>query len=86
MPKTEESTEGTKPPWLKNAGLGFELFGAVAGFSLLGLWIDWHYGTSPKALMICAAIGLIGGLYNFIRTALKLLKPPDRTDRNAEDG
>jgi F0F1-type ATP synthase assembly protein I len=51
------------------AGMGFELAGAVAGFSFLGLWLDRHYGTEPRALLICAAIGVVGGLYNFIRAA-----------------
>lgn len=51
------------------AGMGFELAGAVLGFTFLGLWLDRHYGTEPKALLICAAIGVVGGLYNFVRTA-----------------
>lgn len=51
------------------AGMGFELAGAVAGFTFLGMWIDRHYGTEPRGLLICAAIGVVGGLYNFVRTA-----------------
>ncbi len=51
------------------AGMGFELAGAVAGFTFLGLWIDRRYGTEPRALLICAAIGVVGGLYNFVRAA-----------------
>ncbi len=51
------------------AGMGFELAGAVTGFSFLGLWIDRHWGTEPWGLLICAAIGVVGGLYNFVRAA-----------------
>lgn len=51
------------------AGMGFELAGAVVGFTFLGLWIDRRYGTEPRALLICAAIGIVGGLYNFVRAA-----------------
>lgn len=50
-------------------GMGFELAGAVVGFTFLGLWLDRHYGSEPKALLICGAIGVVGGLYNFVRAA-----------------
>ena len=62
--------------WLRLGGLGIELAGAVAGFSLLGFWIDRHYETSPWGLLICAICGLIGGFLNFIRSSLKALTPP----------
>jgi F0F1-type ATP synthase assembly protein I len=52
-------------------GMGFELLAAVAGFTFLGYWIDRHYETSPWGLVICALLGIIGGLYNFIRTATR---------------
>lgn len=51
------------------AGMGFELAGAVAGFSFLGIWIDRHYDSEPWGLLVCAAIGVVGGLYNFVRAA-----------------
>ena len=63
--------------WLRLGGLGVELAGAVAGFTLLGYWIDRHYDTSPWGLLICAICGLIGGFRNFIRSSLKALAPPD---------
>ena len=66
----------TKPSWLRHTTIGMELFVAVLGFALLGLWIDRHYGTGPRGLLICSILGLIGGLYNFIRTSLRILNPP----------
>lgn len=51
------------------AGMGFELAAAVAGFTFLGIWIDRRYETEPWGLLICAAIGVVGGLYNFVRAA-----------------
>jgi F0F1-type ATP synthase assembly protein I len=52
-------------------GLGFELLAAVAGFSFVGYWIDRHYETEPWGLVICALLGIVGGLYNFIRAATR---------------
>lgn len=76
--------------------MGAELAGALLGFILVGFWIDRHYGTYPWAILICAILGLIGGLYNFFRSSLRSLKAEDRSgsesagddreDRPPEDG
>ena len=70
--------EAPKPPSNQNmrlAGLGMELAGAVVGGSLLGYWLDARSGTSPRWLIIGAAIGVVGGLYNLIRQALRAMNP-----------
>jgi len=51
-------------------GIGFELVGAVAGFTLVGYWADRHYRTYPWGVLIGVALGLIGGMYNLIRESL----------------
>ena len=43
---------------LRLAGVGLEFAAAVAGLSLLGYWIDRHFGTGPWGLLIGAGIGL----------------------------
>ena len=53
------------------AGLGIELAAAVIGLTLLGLWIDRRLGTAPWGVVLCASIGFVGGMYNFIRSAQK---------------
>ena len=50
--------------------LGFELVAAVAGFTLVGYWVDRHYGTAPWGLLIGLGLGLVGGTYNLIRSSL----------------
>lgn len=52
------------------SGIGFELVAAVGGFILVGYWWDRHFETSPWGLIIGAALGLIGGMYNLIRQSL----------------
>lgn len=65
---------GRQRPDLSLAGLGFELLAAVVGFTLLGVWIDRRWETGPWGLVICAAIGIVGGLYNFVRLAIRASK------------
>jgi F0F1-type ATP synthase assembly protein I len=51
-------------------GIGLELVGAVAGFTLIGYWIDRHYQSYPWGVVVGLALGLIGGMYNLIRQSL----------------
>ncbi len=53
-------------PW----SAGFELTGAVAGFTLVGSWFDHHYHSYPWGILIGLALGLVGGTYNLIRSSI----------------
>jgi F0F1-type ATP synthase assembly protein I len=53
-------------------GIGFELVCAVAGFVLVGVWIDRHYNSGPWGTLICLVLGLIGGFYNLFRESSRL--------------
>jgi len=70
---------------MRYASMGFELAAAIVGLSLLGLWVDYRFGTRPVGVLVGAGIGVIGGFYNFIRAALQLsrgtnaVRPPDET-------
>lgn len=59
---------------LRMAGVGMELAAAVLGLTLVGYWVDRHFGTSPWAVVIGAIVGLLGGMYNFLREALGAVK------------
>ncbi len=85
------------PPFRHYAGMGTEFAGALCGLTLFGYWIDHRYGSGLKATLICGSIGMIGGLYNFIRQALALSREtmaPGRdedvehstNDRTRDDG
>jgi len=68
--------EKKRPEWLRFSGVGLEFAAAVAGFALVGWWVDRRWNTSPWGLLIGAALGLIGGTYNLIRESLAAFKPP----------
>lgn len=55
-------------------GLGTELAASVVGMLLIGYFLDKHFNTSPWLLLTGAAIGMIGGFYNFFREVQKLGK------------
>jgi F0F1-type ATP synthase assembly protein I len=67
-----------QPAWLRLAGLGFELAASIAGGALLGWWLDRRLGTEPKLLIVLAAVGIVGGLYNVIRLALSASRDAER--------
>ena len=60
-----------RPTWLRHAGLGTELVGAVLGFTFLGIWIDRRFDTGPWGLLVCVFLGFVGGLYNLVKQALR---------------
>lgn len=76
-----DSQPAGKPPrgaW-RLAGAGVELAASVGGCVLLGYWIDTKLDSSPWALLIGAAIGIVGGLYNLIRRSVhEMIRPPPR--------
>ncbi len=65
--------------WVRYSTLGIEFAAAVAGFALVGFWIDRHYETKPWGLLIGAILGIGGGMYNFIRAALGAFKDLEKT-------
>ena len=68
---------------LRLAGLGMELAASVIGFTLLGIWIDRRWETAPWAVVICASIGFVGGMYNFIRSAQKAARRAESRAKGA---
>ncbi len=88
-PPDDEPPSQSNPRLLvRYGGLGVELAGAIIGLTLLGLWIDHHFGTGRTATLVGAAIGIVGGLYNFLRQALELSKtqlPPSGGEKDESD-
>ena len=70
----------TSQAWLRLAGLGFELAASIAGGALLGWWLDRRLGSAPKALITLTVVGVVGGLWNLIRTALAATRAAARED------
>jgi ATP synthase protein I len=69
------------PDWVGHAGIGLELAGAVAGFSLVGYWVDRHYGSQPWGLIVGLVLGIVGGLYNLVKEALQAAREAQRDDQ-----
>ncbi len=79
-------TKGDRPTWVRYAGVGVEFAAAVAGFTLVGFWIDRHYDSRPWGVLIGAFLGLTGGMYNLIRESLAAFRESDRTkDANGRE-
>jgi len=59
---------------LHPVGLGVEFAAALIGSLLAGAWVDRHYGTAPWGVTTGALIGLVGGLYNFLRASMRAFR------------
>ncbi len=82
--KALKPIKGLSPEVMRLANIGVELAAAVIGLSLLGYWIDYQLKTGPWGLLICAILGIVGGLYNLVRKAVhEMFRPEGREERQA---
>jgi len=70
-----------KPAWGLLSGIGFEFVAAIVGLALVGYWIDRHYQTSPRYVLIGFGVGLVGATYNLIRQTGALTRETDRQSK-----
>jgi len=71
------------PSWVGHAGIGLELAGAVAGFALVGFWIDRHFGSKPWGLVVGLVLGMVGGLYNLVKESMQASREARAEDQDA---
>ena len=57
-------------PW-RYAHMGLEFAGAALVLTLVGWYVDRTWGTRPWGAVIGACLGFTGGMYLFIKDALK---------------
>ncbi|UCE60377.1 MAG: AtpZ/AtpI family protein [Phycisphaerales bacterium] len=72
-----------RPAWVRHYGLGIEFAAAVAGFGLVGYWIDRRWNSDPWGVVVGAVLGLIGATYNLVRGSTKAFK--EAADEDEED-
>jgi F0F1-type ATP synthase assembly protein I len=75
--------DSRSPNWLRFSSVGLELAGVLAAFTLVGYWIDRHYGTAPWGVVGGVVFGLVGGLYNLIRQSFEAMKEGREEDAEA---
>jgi ATP synthase protein I len=79
------SADSRFPGWIRHSGVGLEMAGAIAGFALVGYWIDRWYGTDPWALVVGVILGLVGGLYNLVKQSLQAVREARVEDEAAAE-
>ena len=70
MPSDQQPSDQQPNPW-RMAHMGLELAGAVLVFGLVGWYVDHKMGSEPWGLGIGLFVGFVGGMYLFIKEALK---------------
>lgn len=51
-------------------GLGLQLAVTVAVLAFLGIWLDKKFDTTPWLTIIFSFLGVITGMYTFLKTVL----------------
>ncbi len=72
---------------MRFAGAGFELAAAIIGFAAVGYWLGGYLGSAVWGVVVGATLGVLGGMYNLIRSTLALSREESsRRDRDRLDG
>ena len=88
--RDDKPRRGFDPALMRYAGLGTELAAGIAGFTLIGYWVDWKFDTGNVGVITGATLGGVGGLYHLIRRAVRMeaeqrLTKDRRKTRGADD-
>jgi F0F1-type ATP synthase assembly protein I len=67
------------------ASSGLDLAIVLVGFTAVGWWLDRRYGWYPAGTVTGALLGLVGGMTNFLRSALALSRQARAEDEARED-
>ena len=65
--------------------VGLDMAYAAGGMLLLGAGIDWLVGTKPVWMLSLGLLGLVVGMYRFIRDAMRMNTASSRPRRTAND-
>ena len=60
-------------PW-RYAGLGTELAAGIAGFTLIGYWVDRKFDTGDTGVITGAIVGAVGAFCHLIRRSLQMAR------------
>ena len=72
-----------KPPvqrMMRYASIGIEFAIIIAGWMLLGWWLDGRWGTSPAMILTGAGVGFALGMYRLVRDAQRAFRDAARKD------
>lgn len=65
-----DSTPEAKARMFRLMGMGWTLVTEVAAGLLLGWGVDWIFGYDKVFLIVGAIVGLLVGMFSFIRSAM----------------
>ena len=64
--------------------LGLQLAITVVAFFFLGQWLDREWETSPWLMLTGLAIGILGGLIRFFKTAMEIGKKSENNGKQRD--
>lgn len=71
IPNPLKHDENSDNSWVEYLGLGTQLAASVVIMVFIGVWLDKKFNTEPILTLVFSFVGVIGGLYNFIKAVIK---------------
>ncbi|MBK8915722.1 MAG: AtpZ/AtpI family protein [Phycisphaerales bacterium] len=87
-PTNSDESSRQRAVLVRFAGLGVEFAAGIVVFVLVGYWIDSKLDSAPIGVVTGALLGCVGGMYNLIRSSIRLsrtMSPPPRRPEPPDD-
>lgn len=68
--------EHVERSYLRFAGVGIEFIATIVALTLLGMWLDGRFSTSPLFTIVLLLVGFAGATWNLVRTVLDADRRP----------
>jgi F0F1-type ATP synthase assembly protein I len=65
--------------------MGVEFAASFGTFVAVGWWVGRHWDCNPWAMLVGAALGFIGAMYNLIREGLRMTREAGSQDGVGSD-
>lgn len=85
MPRRDQKDEASSQLW-RASGLGGEFAAGIIGMIALGWLVDRWLDSKPTGMIVGAALGMVGGGYNFIRQAQRMNRDAQAAYRRSNPG
>ena len=80
MTASDDERKRTEQSYLRYAGTGIEFCASVAVLTLLGVWLDGRFGTSPLLTIVLAVLGFTAATWNLVRSVFPTGEPAHKDD------
>jgi ATP synthase protein I len=80
MAPSDDDQKRIEQSYLRYTGAGLEFFAGIAVLTIIGVWLDGRFGTSPVLTIVFAFVGFAASTWNLVRSVFPSERPARKQD------